>query len=121
MHSVLGWESFCTDYCINAAWHGGNQPVALLRFYGCPGCFNSGLQLICIVGSGVFQLLLHNTPQILYGVQVRGIGRPIEDSNAMVSTPVTGGFGTVGRCQIMLENEILISIELFSRRKHVVL
>ncbi|XP_068507690.1 cobalamin trafficking protein CblD-like isoform X4 [Syngnathus scovelli] len=65
-------------------------------------------------------LLLHNTPQILYGVQVREIGRPIEDSNAMVSTPFTGGFGTVGRCQIMLENEI-ISIELFSRRKHVVL
>ncbi len=31
MHSILGWAFFCMNYCINAAWHGGNQPVALLR------------------------------------------------------------------------------------------
>ncbi len=31
MHSILGRASFCMNYCINAAWHGGNQPVALLR------------------------------------------------------------------------------------------
>ncbi len=31
MHSILGWASFCMNYCINAAWHGGNQPAALLR------------------------------------------------------------------------------------------
>ncbi len=31
MHSILGWASFCMNYCINAAWHRGNQPVALLR------------------------------------------------------------------------------------------
>ncbi len=31
MHSILGWASFCMNYCINAAWHEGNQPVPLLR------------------------------------------------------------------------------------------
>ncbi len=31
MHSIHAWASFCMNYCINAAWHGGNQPVALLR------------------------------------------------------------------------------------------
>ncbi len=31
MHSILGWASFCMNYCINAVWHGGNQSVALLR------------------------------------------------------------------------------------------
>ncbi len=34
MYSILGWASFCMNYCINAAspaWHEGNQPVALLR------------------------------------------------------------------------------------------
>ncbi len=31
MHLILGWASFCMNYCINAAWHGDNQPVALLR------------------------------------------------------------------------------------------
>ncbi len=41
MHSILGWASFCMNYCINAACHGGNQPVALLRCNGSPGCFDS--------------------------------------------------------------------------------
>ncbi len=31
MHSILGWASFCLNYCINAAWHGVDQSVALLR------------------------------------------------------------------------------------------
>ncbi len=46
-------QYFCMNYCINAAWHGGNQPVAQLRCNGSPGCFDSGLQVICIVGSVV--------------------------------------------------------------------
>ncbi len=33
---------FCMNYSINAAWHGGNQPVALLRCNGSPGWFDSG-------------------------------------------------------------------------------
>ncbi len=32
-----------------------------------------------------------------------------------------GTFGSVGRCQVLLENEISISIKLVSRRKHEVL
>ncbi len=50
MHSILGRASFCFNYCINAAWHGGDQTVALLRCNGSPGYFDSGLQAICIVG-----------------------------------------------------------------------
>ncbi len=53
MYSILGRGSFCFNYCINPAWHGGDQFVALLRWYGSPGFFDSSLQLICIVGSGV--------------------------------------------------------------------
>ncbi len=52
MYSILGRGSFCFNYCLNSAWHGGDQFVALLRWYGSPGFFDSGLQLICIVGSG---------------------------------------------------------------------
>ncbi len=62
----------CTQYlvgapfalitCLNLAWHGGDQFVALLRWYGSPGFFDSGLQLICIVGSGVSHLPPDNTP-----------------------------------------------------------
>ncbi len=53
MYSILGRGSFCFNYCLNLAWHGGDQFVALLRWYGSPGFFDSGLQFICIVGSGV--------------------------------------------------------------------
>jgi len=31
VHSILGLGSFCMNDCINAAWHEGDQSVALLR------------------------------------------------------------------------------------------
>ncbi len=118
MHSILSWASFCMNYCINVAWHGGNQPVALLRCNGSPGCFDSGLQVICIVESDVSHLPLDNSSYILYGVQVRQVYWPIKHSNTMVIEPA---FGSVGMCQVLLENEIGISIKLVSRRKMAVL
>ncbi len=114
MYSILGWASFCMNYCINAVWHGGNQPVALLRCNGSPGFFDSGLQVIYIVGSGVSHLPLDNTPEILYGQ----LCWPIKHSNTMVTESALGTFGSVGRCQVRLENEISISIKLVSRRKY---
>ncbi len=90
--------------------------MALLRWYGSPGFFDSGLQLICIVGSSVSHL-----PLDIYGVQVRRVCWPIKHSNTMVIEPAFGTFGSVGRCHVLLENEISISIKLVSRRKHEVL
>ncbi len=62
MYSILGRGSFCFNYCLNSAWHGGDQFVALLRWYGSPGFFDCGLQLICIVGSGVSLIFLLTIP-----------------------------------------------------------
>ncbi len=62
MYSILGRGSFCFNYCLNSAWHGGDQFVALLRWYGSPGCFDSGFQLICIFWSLVSHFPLENTP-----------------------------------------------------------
>lgn len=45
------------NYCSNAMWHGCNQFLALLRCYRGPVSSNSGLQLLCVVGSGVLHLL----------------------------------------------------------------
>ncbi len=42
---------------------------------------------------------------------------PIKHSNTMVIEPAFGTFGSVGRCQVLLENEISISIKLVSRRE----
>ncbi len=33
MYSILGRGSFCFNYCLDSAWHGGDQFVALLRWY----------------------------------------------------------------------------------------
>ncbi len=33
MYSILGRGLFCFNYCLNAAWHGADQFVALLRWY----------------------------------------------------------------------------------------
>ncbi len=82
---------------------------------GSPGCSDSSLQIICNVGSGVCHLPLDNW------VQVRRVCWPIKHSNTMVIEPAFGSFGSVGRCQVLLENEISISIKLVSRRKHEVL
>ncbi len=77
MYSIFGRSSFCFNYCLNSAWRGGEQFVALLRWCGSPGFFDSGLQLICIVGSGVshldslwqwFSNFLHQVPlQKIFG------------------------------------------------------
>ncbi len=55
------------------------------------------------------------------GFRVRRVCWPIKHTNTMVIEPAFGTFGSVGRCQILLENEISISIKLVSRRKHEVL
>ncbi len=42
-------------------------------------------------------------------------------SNTMVIEPAFGTFGSVGRSQVLLENESSLSIKLVSRNKHEVL
>ncbi len=67
MYSILGRGSFCFNYCLNSAWHGGDQFVAPLRWYGSPGFFDSGLQLICIFGLLFLVFFLTITPDSLWG------------------------------------------------------
>ncbi len=62
MYSILGRGSFCFNYCLNSAWRGGDQFVALLWWYGSPGFFDSHLQLICIFWSLFSNFPLDNTP-----------------------------------------------------------
>ncbi len=115
MYSILGRGSFCFNYCLNSAWHGGDQFVALLRWYGSPGFFDRGLQLICIFWSRFsffsWQYLMSS------GEFVRQSSTPTPWS----FNQLFGAFGSVGRCQILLENEINIFKKLVSRRKHEVL
>ncbi len=61
MYSILGRGSFCFNYYLNSAWHGCDQFVALLRWFGSPGFFDNGLQLICIFWSLVSHFPLDNS------------------------------------------------------------
>ncbi len=101
----------------------GMETISLWHCSGVmkPRLLDSGLQVICIVESVVSHLSLDNTSYILYEVQVRRVCWPIKHTNSMVIEPAFGAFGSVGRCQVLLENEISISIKLVSRRKHEVL
>ncbi len=52
MHSILGWASFCMKYCINVAWHGVDQSVALLR------CNEAQVALIAVFSSSALLSLV---------------------------------------------------------------
>ncbi len=111
MHSIFGWAFFCMNYCINAAWHEDNQPVALLRCNGSPGCFDSGLQVICIFGSGV-------SHRFSLGFRSGEFAGQSSTVTLWSLNHLLVPLAVWGRCQVLLENEIRISIKLLSRRKN---
>ncbi len=76
MYSILGKGSFCFNCCINLAWYGGDQILALLRWYASPDFFDSVLQLICIFWSLVSNFPLDNT--------VWWVCWPVKHTNTMV-------------------------------------
>ncbi len=120
MYSILGKDSFCFNYCLNSAWHGGDQFVALLRWYGSPGFFDSGLQLICIFLVSCFSFF---SWQYSIGSLCSGLVSLLASQAHQHHGHLTNRwcFWSVGRCQILLENEISIFKKLISRRKHEVL
>ncbi len=111
MYSILGRGFFCFNYCLNSAWHGGDQFVALLRWYGSPGFFDSGLQLICIFWSRFSFSSWQYPIDSLWGSGLV----------SLLASQAHQHSGSVGRWQILLENEISIFKKLVSRRKHEVL
>ncbi len=74
----------CTQYLVGAPFALIDQFVALLRWYGSPGFFDSGLQLVCIFWSLVSHFPLDNAQQILYRVQVWSVCWPVKHTNTMV-------------------------------------
>ncbi len=120
MYSILGRGSFCFNYCLNSSWHGGDQFVALLRWYGSPGSLTVAFRSSALLGLVSLIFLLTYPIDSLWGSGQASL-LAIKHSNTMVIEPAFGAFGSVGRCQVLLENEISISIKLVSRRKHEVL
>ncbi len=86
-----------------------------ISLWHCSGVMRAQVALIVAFSSSALLGL------IFYGVKVRRVCWPIKNRDTMVLKPGTGSFGTVCRCQVLLENEICISIKLVSSRKHEVL
>ena len=114
--------SFCMNYLINGSgkelislwpcWHVMEAQVSSIAAF-------SSSPLLGVV-SPIF-LLIKPIIYIFYGVQIRRVCWPIKHSNPMVIKPGIGTFGSVDRGQVLLENEISISIKLANRRKHEIL
>ncbi len=119
MHSILGWASFCMNYCINAAWHEDNQPVTLLR------CNEAQIALIAAFRSsallGLVSLIFLLTIHHRFSMEFRSGEFAGQSSTVTPWSLNQRTFGSVGRCQVLLENKICISIKLVSRRKNEVL
>jgi len=116
---LLGLGPFCMNYILPHC----NQPVALLRCYE-----DQDTSIVAFSSSALFGLMslifLFAMPnrfsmgsdwshkENVDGVQVRRICWPIKHTNPMVIEPGFGTFGSVGRCQVLLENEVSISTKL---------
>ncbi len=120
MYSILGRGSFRFNYCLNSAWHGGDQFVALLRWYGSPGFFDSDLQLICIF-SLLFLIFLLTIPH-RFSMEFRS-GEFAGQSSTRHHGHLTNFwcFWQCGQEPNPAGNEISIFKKLVSRKKHEVL
>ncbi len=111
MYSILGRDSFCFNFCLNSAWQRSvcgtaevvwkpsflwQWPSVHLHFFGL-----------------LFLIFLLTIPH--------RFSMAVKYTNIMVIYPTLGAFGSVGRSQILLEDEINIFKKLVSRRKHEVL
>ncbi|MEQ2230503.1 hypothetical protein ILYODFUR_029922 [Ilyodon furcidens] len=92
MHSI-GRTSFCMNYCINVAWHGGDQPAALLGCNGSPGCFDTSRPSALLgLMPLIFLLTTHRIPLGFRSGQFAG-----QSNNTMVTELAFDTFGSVGR------------------------
>ncbi len=121
IYSIFGWSSFCFNYCLNSAWYGGDQFVAMLRWNGSPGFFNSGLQLIWFVGL-LFLIFILTIPHRF------SMGFRSGEFGGQSSTPTPWSFNQLlvllavwAGAKSCRKNEISIFKKLVSRRKHEVL
>ncbi len=127
MYSILGRGSFCFNYCLNSAWHGGDQFVALLRCYGSPGFFDSGLQLHFLVSCFSFSswqypidsLWGSGLVSLVWFAAQSSTPTPWSFNQRLVLLAVWAGAKSCWKLKSAHLN--VVSRKLISRRKHEVL
>ncbi len=108
--------SICTQYLVGAPFAlitaSIRRGMEVISLWHCWGGMEAQVSLTVAFSSsallGLVSLIFLLT---IPHVQVRRVCWPIKHSNTMVIEPAFGTFGSVGRCQVLLENEISISIK----------
>ncbi len=109
---------------ITAAMRHGMESISL---WHCSGVMRAQVALIVAFSSSAllglaYRIFLFTIPhRFSMGLRSGEFAGQLRTGIPMVLKPGTGSFGTVCRCQVLLENEICISIMLVSSRKHEVL
>ncbi len=110
----------CTQYLVEAPFAlitaSIRRGMEVISLWHCWGGMEAQVSLTVAFSSSAL-LGLVSLIFLLTIVQVRRVCWPIKHSNTMVIEPAFGTFGSVGRCQVLLENEISISIKLVSKKE----
>ncbi len=121
MFSILGRGSFCFNYWLNS------RGMEVISLWHCWGGVEAQVSLTVAFSSsaffGLFFLIFFLTIPHIFSMGFRS-GEFAGQSSTPTPwsfNPTFGAFGSVGRCRILLENEISIIKKLVSRRKHEVL
>ncbi len=121
MYSILGRGSFCFNYCLNSAWRGGDQFVALLRWYEAQVSLTVAFSSSAFFGL-LFLIFLLTIP---HRFSMWGSGLvSLLDSQAHQHHGHLTNFWCFLQCgqePNPAENEFSTFKKLFSRRKHEVL
>ncbi len=113
MYSILDWASFCFNYCLNSAWHGGDQFVALLRWYEAQVSLTAAFSSSAFFGL-LFLIFLLTIPHRFSLLASQAHQHHGHLTNFWC-------FWQCGQVPNPAENEISIFKKLVSRRKHEVL
>ncbi len=82
MYSILGRGSFRFNYCLNSAWRGGDQFVALRRWYEAQVSLTVAFSSSACFGL-LFLIFLLTIPHRFSGVQVWWVCWSVKHTNTM--------------------------------------
>ncbi len=121
----------CTQYLdgLHFAWIAASmwRGMKAISLWHCSGVMEAQVALIAAFRSSALLslmsliFLLTILHRFSMGFRSGRVCWPIKHGYTMVIEPAFGTFGSVGRCQVLLEKGISISIKLVSRKKHEVL
>lgn len=110
MHSLLGWGSFCMNYCMEA--------ISLFITTWC--VIEAQVSLMTAAFSSVLLGLVSFILPISHRFSIGFMSSKLAgQSSAIIQWSVTSNLSTVTRCRVMLEKEVSNSIKLSEDRRMI--